>query len=278
MTASFYVLARDSTGVRGPQSPRTTVTTTSARPPTAPGTPVASGVTATSVVLSWTPATAGDFPIQRYEVFLANGSGVGTPDGATTRLTFTGLQPATAYGFYVVARDTAGVASPASPTVQVTTLTGPPATLKAQYKNNDTAPGDGQVKPGLTLVNGGSSAVALSTVTIRYYFTAEAGSASYNTWCDYAAVGAANVTTRVVALATPVNGADHYLEVGFSTAAGSVAAGATIGDVQARFNKADWSALNEANDYSYATNTSYADAPKVTVYVSGQLVWGTEPG
>jgi chitodextrinase len=231
------------------------------------------------VVLSWTPATAGDFPIQRYEVFLAGGSQVGqTATGTATTLTVTGLQPATTYGFYVLARDTAGVASPASPTVMVTTLTAPPATLKAQYKNNDTAPGDSQIKPGLTLVNGGSSAVALSTVTIRYYFTAEAGSTSYNTWCDYAAVGAANVTMRVVALTTPVNGADHYLEIGFSTVAGSVAAGANIGDVQARFNKADWSAFNEANDYSYATNTAYADAPTVTVYVSGQLVWGAEPG
>lgn len=33
------------------------------------------------------------------------------------------------------------------------------------------------------------------------------------------------------------------------------------------------------NDYSFnATDTAYTASPLVTVYVNGQLVWGTEPG
>ena len=81
----------------------------------------------------------------------------------------------------------------------------------------------------------------------------------------------------MVALTAAKTGADHYLEVGFGSGAGSLAAGASTGDIQNRFNKTDWSNFDETNDYSYGTNTSYADATKVTVYVNGTLAHGTEP-
>jgi hypothetical protein len=200
-----------------------------------------------------------------------------TANATTLTLTLTTLTPSTAYTFYVRARDTAGVASANSGTAAVTTPAAPPATLKAQYKNNDASPTDNQIKPGLSLVNGGTSAVVLSTVTIRYYFTGEAGATTYSTWCDHATIGCGNITHRIVALTTPVTGADRYLEIGFAPAAGNLAAGANIGEIQARFNKTDWSAFNESNDYSYGTNTAFADATKVTVFVSGALVWGTPP-
>jgi endoglucanase len=281
---TFYVKAVDTGGTASAASGSVAVTTLPRpTPPSAPGQPVASSVTATAATLRWTAASPGSNPLGGYDVVQVAPTPT-TPDrivastGATTlTATVTGLSPGTTVSFYVLARDTTGVTGAPSPRTAVTTASAPPATLKAQYKNNDSAPGDNQIRPGLVLVNGGSSAVALSTVTIRYYFTAEAGSASYNTSCDYAAVGTANVTMRVVALASPVSGADHYLEIGFGTAAGSVPAGGSTGDLQTRFNKADWSAFNEADDYSYATNTAYADASRVSVYVNGQPVWGTAP-
>jgi cellulose 1,4-beta-cellobiosidase len=147
--------------------------------------------------------------------------------------------------------------------------------VKAQYKNNDSSATDNQVKPGLQLVNAGSSAVSLSSVKVRYWFTRDGGSSTVNTWCDHAVVGCGSITRTVAAVSPARANADMYVEVGFT--GGSLAAGATTGDIQLRFAKSDWSAFNEADDYSRGTNTSFADSTRVTVYVNGALVWGTEP-
>lgn len=152
---------------------------------------------------------------------------------------------------------------------------GAPAALKAQYRNSDSAAADNQIKPGLQLVNSGATAVSLADVKVRYWFTAGNGAATYNTWCDWSPIGCSHVTHRVVATGTPKAGADHYLEVGFGSV--SLAPGAATGEIQLRLNKTDWSAFDESDDYSHGSGTSYADAPKIAVYVGGERVWGIEP-
>ena len=91
--------------------------------PSRPGTPTASGITATGVTLSWAASTdTGGSGLAGYDVYREAGATdvlVGSPTAAT--LTVTGLTPATAYQFYVVARDGAGNRSAASAPVTVTT-------------------------------------------------------------------------------------------------------------------------------------------------------------
>ncbi|MFB6630527.1 glycosyl hydrolase family 18 protein [Streptomyces sp. NPDC056362] len=89
-------------------------------PPSAPGAPVASGITDTSAKLTWTAAT-DDKGVKNYDV-LRDGTKVTT----TTALTFTdsGLTAGTDYSYTVVARDTADQTGPAAGPVAVRTTGG----------------------------------------------------------------------------------------------------------------------------------------------------------
>jgi cellulose 1,4-beta-cellobiosidase len=154
------------------------------------------------------------------------------------------------------------------------------AGLRLQYRAADTTAGDNQIKPHFNIINQSSSAVPLSELKIRYWYTRE-GTAGQNFWCDYSAItGSCSNVTGTFAQVSPARaGADFYLEVGFSAAAGSIAAGGQSGEIQARFAKADWSNYNETGDYSFdPTKTSFTDWDHVTLYRNGTLVWGVEPG
>ncbi|MEV7404117.1 endo-1,4-beta-xylanase [Streptomyces sp. NPDC091267] len=152
---------------------------------------------------------------------------------------------------------------------------GGPGALKVLYRSNDSSSADNQIKPGLQLVNTGGSAVSLSSVTVRYWFTGGNGASTYSSWCDWSALGCSTVTHRIAAMDTPGAGADHYLEVGFT--GGTLAPAASTGEIQLRLNKTDWSNFDESDDYSHGTGTSYTDTGKVAVYVGGELVGGIEP-
>jgi endoglucanase len=150
--------------------------------------------------------------------------------------------------------------------------------LVLEYADANTSASTNTPRPHFEIVNNTSSSVALSNLTIRYWYTAD-GSQAQQFWCDYAAVGCSTLSGSFVQMSSPTATADTYLQVSFSSAAGSIPAGGNSGELQVRFNKSDWSNYNQANDYSWsATQTSYAPWSQVTLYLSGQLVWGTEPG
>jgi mannan endo-1,4-beta-mannosidase len=167
--------------------------------------------------------------------------------------------------------------TPTPPPNPTPTPTPPPATggLKAQYRAGDTTVGDNQIKPHLNVVNTGTSSVPLSELKIRYWYTVD-GDKPQNYWCDYATLGCGTITARFVKLATPRTGADYYLEVGFT--GGTLAPGASTGEIQNRFAKNDWTNYNETGDYSFdPTKPAFADWSRVTVYRNGTRVWGVEP-
>jgi hypothetical protein len=155
--------------------------------------------------------------------------------------------------------------------------TPPPGGLQALYRAGDASASTNIIRPMLQVANRGTTAIDVSTVTVRYWYSED--STQPQTWvCDYAQIGCGNLTAQFVTLPTPKTGADTYLQVGFKTGLPLLAAGASTGEIQDRFNRADWSSYTQSNDYSFnAADTSYTASPTVTVYVNGQLVWGTEP-
>jgi mannan endo-1,4-beta-mannosidase len=93
-------------------------------PPSTPGTPVASAVTASGATLTWAASTDA-VGVTGYDVVRVSGTtetAAGSSVGAST--TLTGLTAGTAYVFAVYARDAAGNRSARSNTVSVTTLPG----------------------------------------------------------------------------------------------------------------------------------------------------------
>ncbi|MEU7473603.1 cellulase family glycosylhydrolase [Streptomyces sp. NPDC044984] len=138
--------------------------------PTAPGTPAASAVTASSATLTWGAATDAN-GVTGYDVVrISGGAESVVTTTAGTSATVTGLTPATAYTFAVYARDAAGNRSQRSATVTVTTSSGGTAgACEIGYRVTGEWPGGFQGE--VTVRNTGGSAV--NGWTLRWTFPAD---------------------------------------------------------------------------------------------------------
>lgn len=149
--------------------------------------------------------------------------------------------------------------------------------LKVQLRNANNSPQNNTIFPWFKLHNTGSQAIDLKDVKIRYYYTID-GERDQNFWCDWASMGKDNVTGSFGKMSTPVNGADYFFELGFTSSAGSLTSGTNI-EVQSRLAKSDWSNYNQTDDYSFNNSLSeYIDTDRVAIYVNGVLIWGTPAG
>ena len=149
--------------------------------------------------------------------------------------------------------------------------------LVVQYLCGNVNASTQQIQPQFQILNKGASSVSLSSLTLRYFYTKDGSlSTAQNFICDYAQIGGGNVSA-VFNTFTGTN-ADEYLELHFAAGAGSLAAGASTGQIQARVFGTNYPTFSQANDYSFdPTKTSFADWANVTLYQNGTLVWGTEP-
>ncbi|BCJ73377.1 hypothetical protein CS0771_29210 [Catellatospora sp. IY07-71] len=170
--------------------------TTDTQAPTTPGTPVASGITSSSVNLSWTAST-DNVGVTGYDILRAPGTSGGTftQVGTSTTASFsnTGLSANTAYRYQVRARDAAGNVSAVSSAVTVTTTTGggtgggcgATATVQTQWQT-------GYVIEPVRVTNSGTSAISGWTVT----FTLPAGHTVTGSWNATLTTSGQTVTAR----------------------------------------------------------------------------------
>ncbi|MDQ1294037.1 MAG: endoglucanase, partial [Actinomycetota bacterium] len=153
---------------------------------------------------------------------------------------------------------------------------GDEVTATAQYQVTNTDATTNQITNKIQLTNTGAKA-ALSDFTLRYWFTGDEGS-SFTYACDYTPIGCKNVVGTIHEVSPAVTNADRYLELGFTSAAGTLKVGGTTGPIQSRLHRSDHGTMSQSNDYSFrAAATSLTDSPKITVYYQGKLIYGTPP-
>jgi Cellulose binding domain len=151
--------------------------------------------------------------------------------------------------------------------------------VKVQDRSHDNDNPDNTLYSLYQVVNTSATAVPLSSLTMRYWFTNESPADPLEFNCDWAQVNCSNITGKFVVLSPARSNANTYLEISFKAGAGSVAAGQNSGEIQTRIHHVNWSNFNTTETYSFIADPSfvYKDTQTVTLYQNGALIWGVEP-
>lgn len=134
-----------------------------------------------------------------------------------------------------------------------------------------------QVYEKITLVNTGTSPIALTSIKVRYYFAYQ-GSTSYGFACDYTSIGTSYVKGAFAAVTPAKTGAEAYNEISFSGPSGALLNTGSSLELQCRIWKNDWTTMDNSKNYSFNVSTSLSDNANITAFVDNTLVWGNEPG
>jgi hypothetical protein len=135
--------------------------------------------------------------------------------------------------------------------------------------------------------NAGSTLVLFRELTLRYWYTADPTKAqeldcdtAQNLTCQYL-VSSMDTPPAPQPKFVPVTPArtmaNEYAEIAFVQ--GAMDVGGTTGRIQLRLHNKDFSPIDQTQDYSADCGSigQAHDSPKITAYIGGVLVGGTEP-
>lgn len=152
------------------------------------------------------------------------------------------------------------------------------SSIRVDFYNNEKTAAINTIYPLFIITNTGTSSIDLSDIKLRYYYTIDGEKEQYF-WCDSCYPGnKSNVTGNFVKMGVLKATADYYLEIGFTSQAGTLSPNTSV-EVKVRLNKGDWTNYNQSNDYSFnpTASTYTTNWTKVTGYRSGSLIFGIEP-
>src|SRR6185369_11691852 len=124
-----------------------------------------------------------------------------------------------------IGKDEASVASAVPAAAQAAVVPAAQTGVKVQDRSHDNDNPDNTLYALYQVVNTSASAVPLTSLTMRYWFTNENPGDPLVFECDWAQLNCSNVSGKFVVLASPVSHANTYLEISFKAGAGTLAAG-----------------------------------------------------
>ncbi len=153
------------------------------------------------------------------------------------------------------------------------------SSIVIKLREGDTNNSTSSPHPQIQVINRGTAALNLNNVEVRYWFNCDCTGQAVQVYVDWAGKmpQGQTVGSNVQASVVQANrgGQTGYLSFKFT---GNITLQPNeYVEIQARFNKSDWSNMTQSNDWSFSNSQSWTESMKVTGYSGGTLVWGQEP-
>lgn len=141
-------------------------------------------------------------------------------------------------------------------------------------------------QPGITVTirlwNNDALPLALSRVTLRYWYTADAAAPVAQTAICYSSSTGGCGTLEPITFTSippaPSGAADHYAEIRFKADAGYLApSGTSSAEILIGWMKNDGTPFTQSNDWSATQSTDFVGATRIAIYVDGRRLAGNEP-
>ena len=247
------------------------------------------------IMLNWTYSEKGTYDIKYYSIARSTSPGNSLqeflssveffhilPDINTTQYIDESVTTGVVYYYIVIPvdiYDNFGWSNTVSAYAISHTATG----ISLHYRTADSHSGiyTNSPHPQFKLYNNSNNSYDLSKIEIRYWYEYEGNGQAEESWVDWAGrLPQGNSITNETYVSIISGDYDasqnRYLKITFSPNAGYIANGENV-EVQARFNKTDWSDYDQSNDWSFARYLDFTEWDNVTVYYYGVLIWGKEP-